>query len=593
MKSVVSSLVGTFLAAVLGSGSVSIAEGLEPGKQADLVRLLRTHYTAEQLQGPLYVGPEFCLACHPSYSPWRTSAHATMHALVPNDIGEGQPDVGILFDGNKNGVNDFKEGLDFNKISSAFNAYKPNAPILSFAEGQAYPYRVTIGQITYIVGLKQGGYYQQRLIARIPVTDGLPSGFSRSLYMLPFAYSPRYQEYASYNPDKWWTSDGKPRIVPGMTAAQVAGIGRSWSQKCIGCHVTGFSVSKTDTGEWVARAPFANVYRPGDPRYVDLDGDGFKEFTGVGCESCHGPGSLHVMTPSDKSRILNPATLTKQQQVWLCSQCHTRGVSVPNGTHDFPYDESAGRPYQVGDDIFKYLKDEAGRWPDLKTPSRGEQQYQAHLVSKHFTGTDVVTCSDCHDPHSGARKLPRTQRAGIATSFENNTVCLSCHAGSAPFASLSKSQIAAYEENKPAIATAVSSHSHHTYNPTGAIGSSNCISCHMPLTAKRDWSYDEVSHTMEPIPPEKTLVYQDKAGMPSSCAASCHGGRPLNFNTSFTNDDFSKWNEISDVRTANVLKQYFGPGGLWWDTTAKGSATRRVLENLPPPDGPDSPGRPD
>lgn len=598
MKNVVSSLVGSiFIAAVLGGASASSAQALKPGKQAaDLIRVLRSRYTAEQLQTPAYIGPEFCIACHQNYAPWRSSAHATMHALVPDDSRAGDPAAGIIFDGNKNGIDDFREGLDFNKISSAFDAYKPNAPILTFAAAERYPYRVTIGLITYTVGIKQGGYYQQRLICRIPVTNGGPGGLSRSLYMLPFAYSPRYQEYAAYNPDKWWASDGKPKIVPGMTAAQVAGIGRSWSQKCIGCHVTGFSVSKIETGEWEAHAPTAIIYSPGDPRYVDLDSDGLKEFVGVGCESCHGPGSLHAMTPSDKTRILNPATLTKQQQVWLCAQCHTRGVSVPNGTHDFPFDESAGRPYQVGEDIFKYLKDEGGRWPDLKTPSRGEQQYQAHLVSKHFgtgTGPDVVTCSDCHDPHSGARKLPRTQRAGTATSFENNTLCLSCHAGSGPFASLSKNQITAYAANEPAIATAVVSHTHHPYNPAGAVGNSNCISCHMPLTAKRDYSYDEISHTMEVVPPEKTLAYQAKGGMPSSCAASCHGGRPLNFNTAFTNDDFAKWNEGSDVKTAKILKDHFGPGGLWWDTTAKGSATGRVLQTLAPPDAPDCPGRPD
>jgi hypothetical protein len=81
--------------------------------------------------------------------------------------------------------------------------------------------------------------------------------------------------------------------------------------------------------------------------------------------------------------------------------------------------------------------------------------------------------------------------------------------------------------------------------------------------------------------------------MPSSCAASCHGGRPLNFNTAFTNDDFAKWSEVSDVKTAEILKRYFGPGGLWWDTDVKGSATRRVLQGLAPPDAPDCPGRPD
>ncbi|MFQ5740671.1 MAG: FtsX-like permease family protein [Acidobacteriota bacterium] len=56
-----------------------------------------------------------------------------------------------------NGIDDFKEGLNFNEINSPFDNYKPNTPILDFVEGEAYPYRVKIGDVTLQVFLKQGG----------------------------------------------------------------------------------------------------------------------------------------------------------------------------------------------------------------------------------------------------------------------------------------------------------------------------------------------------------------------------------------------------------------------------------------------------
>ncbi|MCG3191133.1 MAG: hypothetical protein DIJKHBIC_00358 [Thermoanaerobaculia bacterium] len=591
-------IVGGMLAVAALSFPAAGAEngGLVPARErAKVVTLVKSRMAPQAAETAMFVGPEACIACHRSYSTWRTSLHATMHAIVPDDSGSMQPDKGIVFDGNRNGIDDFKEGLDFNKISSAFNPYKPNAPVLGFVPGEAYPYRVTIGAITYKVGIKQGGFYQQRLMVRIPAVDG-PGGLSTSIYMLPFAYSPRYREYALYNADKWWAGDGTPRIVPGMTAAQVAAIGRNWTKACIGCHVTGYRVGKTATGEWWGKAPTVGLYPPNDPHYADLNQDGTNQFLGISCESCHGPGSLHILGGGDKSKILNPASLTKQQQVWLCAQCHTRGLSVPAGLHDYPYNETADKPYQIGDDPFNYLHDEAGRWPDGKTPTKGEQQYQSHMVSAHYTNSHTtVTCSDCHNPHSGQRGLPVTRKNGIATSLANNTLCLSCHAGYGPFKELTVTQVGAPEQNRSEIAAVVGKHTFHAYTPEKTLGQSNCISCHMPRTAKRDYSYDETSHTMEAIAPEKTLTYQAKGGMPSSCAASCHGGRPLNFETAFTNDDFSKWNELSDYDTATLLKKYFGPGGIWWDTAVKGSATGRALSTDAPATAPGraTTGRPD
>ena len=537
--------------------------------QRKLAARVYAAYGPEALQPGRYIGAEFCLACH-DYDGWRDSLHATMHAAVPDGSNSMNPALGIIFDSNNNGVDDFKDGLDFNKISSAFDPYKPNAPILSYEPSDpAGAYKVTIGPIKYTVFLKEGGFYQQRLLTRVAVTDGGPDKLTRTHYMLPFAYSPRYHTFALYNPDKWWDTASKAvKIVPGMTSAQVAGIGRSFDQKCIGCHVTGYSVALSSNGEWRASAPVAALYREDDPTYYDMNGDGNKEFINVSCESCHGPGSLHVIMYGDPKLILNPVKgLDKKQQMWLCGQCHTRGVSLPAGVHDYAYDETGNKPYQVGMDVYNFLKGEPGLWPDGKTPARGEQQFQAHATSKHFTSQSPVTCTDCHNPHSKFRKLPR-QNAFVGnqlflTDLEDNTLCLSCHAARGAFKAITGEMVQRYSDNYSAIGKVVSAHSHHPYAPERTMGLSRCTSCHMPLTGKRDYNFDETSHTMEAIPPSKTLFLQDKGGTPNSCQIGCHRN-VLGLLGAQYDLDSGKWNEKTDVDLAKQLLQYFGPSGLWW-----------------------------
>ena len=62
-------------------------------------------------------------------------------------------------------MDDFMQGLDFNTISTPFDPYKPNAPILSYAAGIYY---MTIGELTVEVVINQGGTgdWKQRYLDR-------------------------------------------------------------------------------------------------------------------------------------------------------------------------------------------------------------------------------------------------------------------------------------------------------------------------------------------------------------------------------------------------------------------------------------------
>jgi len=226
------------------------------------------------------------------------------------------------------------------------------------------------------------------------------------------------------------------------------------------------------------------------------------------------------------------------------------------------------------------LASEAGRWPDGKTPTKGEQQFQSHEVSKHFTnGFHVVLCTECHDPHSGERYLPLASvNSGglqIRTAVADNTLCLSCHASYGPFKDLTKNDVADAAGKRDVIARVVSSHTKHSYAPERMLGMSRCTTCHMPRTAKRDWEYDETSHTMEAIGPQKTMLYQDKGGMPSSCAGSCHSIKVNDFDFGM-DPTFKKWDEAWDRTNATFLLKYFGPGGIWWDSDVTKNVVKAV-----------------
>jgi predicted CXXCH cytochrome family protein len=96
----------------------------------------------------------------------------------------------------------------------------------------------------------------------------------------------------------------------------------------------------------------------------------------VGCESCHGPGSLHVQSGGGPNTIINPA---KSPQV--CFQCHL------------------------------------------------DKQAEFNLPSHHPVVEGHMSCGDCHDPHKG-NVIPG---GGTELNSPNDT-CTKCHTAQAgPF----------------------------------------------------------------------------------------------------------------------------------------------------------------
>jgi len=522
-----------------------------------------------------YVGPEKCLTCHNNVglgdaTGWRTSLHANGYSVVLDDAHSLEDKFGVVADYDQNGIDDFKDGLDFNTISSVFDDFIPNAPILSYNNG----YFITIGEVTNRVYMTYGGsgHWKQRYMVKINTSEGETADH----YISPVQYNDKTHGYAAYHPETWWDTNNDPIYTNASTKSDAAQNGKSLAAGCSGCHGTETQVIDQDmNGEWTFSAAgvedealyttYNNIY--------DIDDDGDLDQINTGCEACHGPGGDHPGS-DPAGTIINPSDendLTPEQANNVCGMCHNRGKSLPNNYFGFPYDDANLVPWAIGDLVSTHFTDGGGDWPDNKTSKKHRQQFLGFYESSKPTFQwHNVTCFECHDVHNTEKHHIRTEieeedSTGtyiIATENDNNTLCLACHATHGDFEDISLAMVEDYQNNITEIGNIISLHTNHDYDPEIS-GESRCSKCHMPKTAKSAVNYDIHSHTFEPIPPEKTTLLE----MPNSCAVSCHMEPGLSFGIDFTGTNIGDWTEPEDIALADTLMYYYGPGGIWWDHT--------------------------
>lgn len=107
--------------------------------------------------------------------------------------------------------------------------------------------------------------------------------------------------------------------------------------------------------------------------HLKAPGDNAKD---IGCESCHGPGSVHVSSGGVPNTIVNP-----RKSPEVCFQCHL------------------------------------------------DKQGEFNLPSHHPVIEGKISCGDCHDPHKGS-----VIEGGGTALMSQNEVCAKCHtAQSGPF----------------------------------------------------------------------------------------------------------------------------------------------------------------
>ena len=225
------------------------------------------------------------------------------------------------------------------------------------------------------------------------------------LFQLPITY------FTAAN--TWSNSPGFPDKVV---------FNRVITSRCLECHAT---YAKTIS----------------DPGIEPERFDATRMILGVDCEKCHGPAAKHVdfqlAHPNEKKGqfIVNPASLTRQQNLDLCASCHGGRLQKTQPSFSF----------KVGDRLSDfYMVDTTAPKPE-NIDVHGNQ-YGLMRASKCFRMTETLTCNSCHNTHE--------REKGQTALFSQR--CLDCHnSDHGPTCKLTKT--------------------------IGPKITSNCIDCHMPL----------------------------------------------------------------------------------------------------------------
>lgn len=238
--------------------------------------------------------------------------------------------------------------------------------------------------------------------------------------------------YLYQAPITFYTQKKRWDLAPGFEKGGNSRFSRLIEIECMSCH-NGYP-------EFVASS---------ENKYLSLK-------TGIDCERCHGPGSLHVQEKQaghmvDTSKgpdytIVNPRRLSTELQNNVCQRCHLQGIAVLNDGKTF-FDFHPGMKLSEVMNVF--MPEYVGAQDKMIMASHVERmkKSQCYIVS------GKMSCITCHNPHVSVKFTPRSQ-------FLN--ACQSCHTPA-------KGQIGCSE--KPEVR---------------ALKNDDCVVCHMPHNGSVD-----------------------------------------------------------------------------------------------------------
>jgi len=233
---------------------------------------------------------------------------------------------------------------------------------------------------------------------------------------------------------------------------------QNWNYMCAGCHATNLHKNYDVS---------SNTYHT---RWSEM---------GVGCQSCHGPGGLHVerMSIPGIAMIGNRATdmalpifsqMSARDEVETCASCHAHrrvlreGVPPP-GSHFLDFYV----PAMIDGNLF---------YADGQIL---EEDYEYTSFMQCRMSVENVRCTTCHDPHSSR------------PTHEGNNLCTQCHDAS-------------YDSPE------------HHFHEAATLSGTLCIECHAPTT-----NYMVIrprhDHHFKVPDPELTI----RLGIPNACN-NCH-----------------------------------------------------------------------
>jgi DmsE family decaheme c-type cytochrome len=181
------------------------------------------------------------------------------------------------------------------------------------------------------------------------------------------------------------------------------------AQVCLGCHVAQAAAFNQTLMGRVFRNPRTAQER-------------------AGCETCHGPGSLHVKAGGGRgvggiiSFRLDDASRTIEENNAVCLTCHERGDRTYwKGSPHEKRDVACANCHQVMQRVS--TKHQLAKGTELETCFQCHKDKRtAALRSAHMPLREgKMTCSDCHNPHGSATDA-------LLKEVSINDVCYKCHA---------------------------------------------------------------------------------------------------------------------------------------------------------------------
>jgi predicted CXXCH cytochrome family protein len=198
------------------------------------------------------------------------------------------------------------------------------------------------------------------------------------------------------SPITWYAAKAAWGMSPGYDHAEHQGFQREVGESCLICHA----------GR--AEAVDGSLHRM---RITEA---------AIGCERCHGPGSLHVARWSDGGAlagqpidysIVNPAHLSRELAEAVCQQCHLSASATVFARGRTASDFRPGLPLQ--DFRHDYVLDAPNE--QMKVVGHVEQMH----LSRCYQASAEFTCTTCHSPHGEPPPEEKTEYY--------RSVCLKCH----------------------------------------------------------------------------------------------------------------------------------------------------------------------
>jgi len=386
------------------------------------------HWSLPDTASATYVGRQNCINCHQQQAEAFKDSH---HDLA---MAKATPETVL---GNFD-----NQSLRHHDIESRM--YRDGDRFMVTTEGEDG--NVTDFEVKYVFGVDPLQQYMVEFAGKEKKSDDAVG----RLQVLRISWDTVRKQWFYLDPP-----DVKDKLQP-EDPLHWTGLAQRWNSMCADCHSTNLKKNFDVT---------ANNYHT---TFTEID---------VSCESCHGPGSLHVQLANRKSffwdhkRGYGLAKLkdSAEQEIQSCAPCHARRETIYAG-------------FDATKNFFDYYSDQA--LLENVFYADGQQQDEDYIHASFMQSKMYhkgIRCTDCHDPHTSKLK------------HNGNEVCTSCH------------QHPSGKYDTPA---------HHFHKP-GTAGA-NCVDCHMmeatymAVDPRRDHSFR--------IPrPDLSL----KIDTPNSCA-SCH-----------------------------------------------------------------------